>query len=89
MMMVVSGKAIIRPIKPSSAPQTESESNRTAGLRPIADPMILGVVNISVITCTIINPNRARPNSTQKFCPVSAAFSMARKAVGMMAKVWR
>ncbi len=89
MMSVVRGRAMMSPMKPSSAPHTESESSRIAGFRPIALPIIFGVTIMSVIICTTQNSPTANPNTTQKFCPVSAALSMARKAVGMMAKVCR
>ena len=89
MMRVVRGRAIISPMKPNKAPQTDSDSNRMAGLSPIALPIILGVTTMSVIICTTMNSPTANPNTIQKFCPVSAALSMARKAVGMMANVCR
>ena len=76
-------------MNPSNAPHTESESSSMAGFNPIALPMILGVTIMSVIICTTMNSPTAKPNTIQKFCPVSAALSMARKAVGIRAKVWR
>ena len=87
--MVVRGSAIISPIKPSNAPQTDSESKRMAGLSLIAFPIILGVTTISEMICTMINTNTAIPKIIQKFCPVSAAFSNERNAVGINANVCR
>ena len=87
MSNVVNGRATISPIKPSNAPHTESDNSNIAGLSPMALPMILGVTIISVIICTTMNNPTAKPNTIQKFCPVSAAFNIARKAVGIKAKV--
>ena len=89
MMSVVKGRAMMRPMTPSSAPHTDSESSRMAGFSPIALPIIFGVTIMSVIICTTQKSPTANPNTTQKFCQVSAALSMARKAVGIMAKVCR
>ena len=89
MMIVVGGRAMIRPMNPSKVPHTESESNRIAGFMPIAFPMIFGVTNMSIMTCTMQNTANAEAKMTQKFSPVSAAFRSARKAVGMRAKVCR
>ena len=89
MIRVVSGSAMISPIKPRSAPHTDSDSKRMAGLSPMVLPMMRGVTIASVIICTTQNKPTAIPNTIQKFCPVSAALSIARKAVGIRAKVWR
>ena len=89
MMRVVSGKAMISPMKPSKAPHTERERSRMAGFSPIAFPMIFGVITISISTCTMANTANAIPKIIQKFSPVSAALSSERKAAGMSAKVWR
>ena len=89
MISVVSGKAMISPIKPKRAPQTERERSRIAGLSPIALPIIFGVITISISNCTTANTISAEAKIIQKFCPVSAALSNARKAVGISAKVWR
>ena len=89
MSNVVSGKAMMSPTKPSNAPHTDSDNKRMAGFSPIADPMIFGVVTMSVMICTMMNTSTAIPKITQKFCPVSAALSKARNAVGMSAKVCR
>ena len=63
MMSVVSGRAMIRPMKPSRAPHTESERRRMAGLSPIAFPMIFGVTIMSVIICTTMNRPTASPKT--------------------------
>ena len=89
MISVVSGRAMISPMKPSMAPHTDNESSRIAGLSPMALPMIFGVITMSVIICTTTNKPTAIPKMSQKFCPVSAALSIARKAVGIRANVWR
>ena len=86
-MSVVSGRAMISPMKPNSAPHTERESSRMAGFSPMAFPMIFGVITMSISTCTTAKTARADPKMIQKFCPVSAALSRARNAVGMSAKV--
>ena len=82
MMSVVKGRAMMRPMKPSSAPHTDSESSRMAGFSPIALPIIFGVTIMSVIICTTQKSPTANPNTTQKFCPVSAALRIANKMVG-------
>ena len=87
MIRVVSGRAIIKPMKPRRAPQTDRERRRMAGFNPIALPIIFGVMIISMIICTIINTATAERNIIQKFCPVSAAFNNDKKAVGTRAKV--
>ncbi len=89
MRSVVRGRAMMSPMKPSSEPHTESESSRMAGFSPMALPMMRGVTTMSVIIWTKAKRPNARPNTSRKLCPVSAALSMARKAVGMSAKVWR
>ena len=89
MMSVVRGKAMISPMKPSKAPHIDSDNNRMAGLSPICLPITFGVTTISVITCTTAKTSTASQKIIQKFCPVSAAVSRARNAVGMSAKVWR
>ena len=86
MIRVVNGKAMIKPMKPSNAPHTESERRITAGLRPIALPIILGVSTMSVIACTTTNTATAEAKIIQKFCPVSAAFSNDRNIIGMKAR---
>ena len=43
MGLVVSGRAMIMPSRPSSVPHTDSDSSMMAGLSPMALPMILGV----------------------------------------------
>ena len=88
-MRVVSGRAMINPMNPNNAPHTERDNRRMAGLSPIAFPMTFGVTIMSEMICTIMNTRTAEPKTIQKFSPVSAAFSMARKAVGIKAKVWR
>ena len=47
MMSVVSGRAMMSPMKPSKAPHTESDNRITAGLRPMAFPIIFGVSTVS------------------------------------------
>ena len=89
MRIVVSGKVTIRPTKPSNVPHTDSDSSSMAGFKPMALPMILGVMIMSMMICTMQNTATALARMTQKFCPVSAALSKARKAVGMRAKVCR
>ena len=86
MRRVVSGNATIKPMKPNKAPQMERLRSKIAGFSPMALPIILGVTTMSVMICTTQNTNTAKPNTSQKFCPVSAALSMARKAVGMRAR---
>ena len=78
---------MISPMKPSNVPQTESDNSNIAGLSPIAFPIIFGVIIISIIICTMQNTATAPASMIQKFCPVSAALSIARNAVGMRAKV--
>ena len=87
MIIVVSGKAMIRPIKPSKAPQIDSERSNMAGFSFIAFPMMRGVTMRSMIICTMAKTATADARITQKFCPVSTAFSRARNTVGMSAKV--
>ena len=77
----------MRPMNPNSVPQTESERSSMAGFMPMAFPMTFGVTIMSMITWTMQNTANADRNITQKFSPVSAAFSRARNAVGMRAKV--
>ena len=89
MSRVVNGSATIKPINPKSTPHTDSESNRIAGLSPMALPMTLGVTIMSQMSCTMMNTAMADSRTSQKFCPVSAAFSSANNAAGMRAKVWR
>ena len=89
MSIVVSGRATISPMNPSSVPHTERASNSMAGFSPMAFPMMRGVTTMSIMICTMQNTATALASITQKFCPVSAAFSRARKAVGIKAKVWR
>ena len=89
MSRVVNGSATISPMKPSNAPHTESERSKMAGLSPIAFPMIFGVTIMSHIICTTMNTKTANPKIIQKFCPVSAALSMASNAVGINANVCR
>ena len=55
----------------------------------MALPIIFGVTTMSVITCTTMNRPTAMPKIIQKFCPVSAALSIARNAAGIRAKVCR
>lgn len=47
MMRVVNGNAMISPIKPKSAPQTDSDSKSMAGFRFIVFPMMRGVTTKS------------------------------------------
>lgn len=88
MMSVVSGRAMMSPMKPSKAPHTESDNKITAGLRPIALPIILGVSTMSVIICTMTNTPVADAKITQKFWPVSAALSNESITIGMNARPW-
>lgn len=67
MMMVVRGRATMRPMKPKIVPQTDKDKSNTAGLSPIALPIIFGVTIMSVIICTTANKPTANPNITQKF----------------------
>ena len=67
MSNVVSGRAIISPMKPSSAPHTERLSSRMAGLRPMAFPITFGVTIMSHINWTIRNTARAIMRIIQKF----------------------
>ena len=55
----------------------------------MALPITFGVTTMSVIICTMIKTARALRKMAQKFSPVSAAFRMAKKTVGMRAKEWR
>ena len=71
-MSVVSGRAMISPIKPKRAPHTESERSRIAGLSPMALPIIFGVITMSIRACMMANTANAEPKIIQKFCPVSA-----------------
>ena len=80
---------MISPMNPNRAPHTDSESRRIAGLRPMALPMIFGVMIISMMICTMMKMATADARLIQEFCQVSAAFSRARKAVGIKAKVCR
>ena len=89
MIRVVSGRAMIRPIKPNSEPHTDNESRRIAGFNPMALPITRGVTTISEIICTTMNTKIAIPKITQKFCPVSPALRRAKNAVGISAKVCR
>ena len=73
MRMVVRGRAMMRPMKPSRVPHTESDSSSMAGLRPMALPMIFGVTTMSLIICTMQNTATAPASIIQKFWPVSAA----------------
>lgn len=75
MMSVVRGRAMISPMKPSSAPHTDSDSSSIAGFSPMAFPITFGVTMVSVIICTMMNTSTAEPKTIQKFSPVSAAFS--------------
>ena len=88
-MIVVSGRAIISPINPSNVPHTDSERSSRAGFMPIAFPITFGTTIISFMTCTMQNTATADAKIIQKLPPVSAAFSSARNAVGMSAKVCR
>lgn len=88
-MSVVRGRAMISPMKPSSAPHIDSDSSSIARFSPMAFPITFGVTMVSVIICTMMNTSTAEPKTIQKFSPVSAAFSPARNAVGISAKVWR
>ena len=76
-------------MNPSSVPHTERARSRMAGFSPIAFPITFGVTTMSIITCTMQNTATALASITQKFCPVSAALSNARNAVGIRAKVCR
>ena len=89
MRMVVSGKAMIKPMKPSKAPQMDNERSRTAGFKPIAFPITFGVTTISIMICTMINTSTAAPKIIQKLLPVLAAFISASSAVGMRDIEWR
>ena len=84
MIIVVSGKAMMRPMKPNSAPHTESDSSRIAGLSPMALPMMRGTRMVSVITWTMAKTASAPNRMAQKLSPVSAAFSSDRKTMGFI-----
>lgn len=88
-MRVVSGRAIINPRNPRSAPHTDSDRRRIAGFSPMALPITFGVTTMSVMICTMMKTASALRKMAQKFSPVSAAFRMAKKTVGMRAKEWR
>ena len=86
MRIVVRGNAMISPMNPSRDPQTDKDRSSTAGLSPMALPMILGVSTRSVMSCTIINTRTAEPKIIQKFSPVSADLSNDKNTIGMKAK---
>ena len=89
MIRVVSGKAMITPIKPNNDPHTDNESRMMAGFSPMALPITRGVTTISEMICTTANTKMAVPKIIQKFCPVSAALRRAKNAVGIRANVCR
>ena len=83
MSSVVMGSAITIPKMPNNEPQMESDNSIMAELSPMTCPMILGVRMVSWIICTTANTMSTPSMMSQKLCPVSAAFTTARRMAGM------
>ena len=78
MMSVVSGSATIKPMKPSKAPQIESDRSIMAGLSPMDLPIILGVRKRSCVACTTIYTSDIHPTISQKLPPVDTELTRHR-----------
>ena len=79
---MVSGSAMMRPMKPSRLPHTERLSRMTAGLSPMACPMIRGVRIKSCMACTMANTASAETTIIQKLVPVYWDLINAKRSVG-------
>ena len=87
--MVVSGRAMMSPTKPSREPQTERARRMMAGLRPVTLPMMRGVRMRSWMAWTMAKTARAERRIVQKLSPVLWALRAARIRVGMKPMTWR
>ena len=87
--MVVSGSAMMSPMKPRSEPQMERARRMMAALSPVTLPMMRGVSTQSCMACTMAKTARAARMMLQKLLPVSWALRMARMMVGLKPMTWR